>query len=153
MIALGSNVGDRQAFLEFARNRLQEALGNLLASSAIIETEGFGVENHGPYLNQILGFETSLTPEQLIGITENIESEAGRTEKRSLKPRTLDIDILSLGQERINGERLTLPHKSMHLRPFVLEPLCEIFPDWQHPIFKKSASELLYELLNPGEEN
>jgi 2-amino-4-hydroxy-6-hydroxymethyldihydropteridine diphosphokinase len=146
IFSLGSNLGDRMANLQFARKRLEEEFGSVYAASSILENEAYGVSDHPPYFNQILCFQSDLNPLKVLEITEKIESEAARGGKGLLAPRTLDIDIIGAGEHVVIKSNLIIPHKSMHLRRFVLEPLCEILPGWEHPIMKKTASQLLFEL-------
>ena len=148
IFSVGSNLGDRMANLQFARKRLEEEFGSVYAASSILENEAFGVSDHPPYLNQVLCFQSVLDPIKVLEITEKIEYEAGRGGKGLLVPRTLDIDIIGAGSSVMGLSGLTIPHKSMHLRRFVLELLCEILPDWEHPIMRKKASELLSELMS-----
>jgi len=143
LLSLGSNLGDRAAFLDFARLRIREELGEIDSASGIDETDGFGVTGHPPYLNQVITLFTGLSPEEILDITQNIEREAGREGKGLLLPRCLDIDILALGNLIRSKPELTIPHKSMHIRAFVLKPLCEILPEWEHPLLKISAMNLL----------
>lgn len=143
VISLGSNLGNRSGNLSFAVRRISEETGTLMAVSSVRETEGFGVKDHPAYLNQVISLKTSLTAHQILEITEKIESEAGRTDKKMMKPRALDIDIISLGDLILDEPALKIPHPSAHLRAFVLEPLSEILPGWKHPVFKKTAVELL----------
>jgi 2-amino-4-hydroxy-6-hydroxymethyldihydropteridine diphosphokinase len=143
LLSLGSNLGDRSAFLEFARLRIREELGEIHLASEIEETDGFGVSGHPPYLNQVIALHTELSPEEILYITQNIEREAGRDGKGLLIPRSLDIDIIALGDLIHRESELIIPHKSMHQRAFVLKPLCEILPAWEHPSLKKTAIQLL----------
>lgn len=147
LLSLGSNLGDRFFSLSFARQRLAEEIGPLISASIIRETAGFGVIDHSPYLNQVISLQTGLPAGDIHLITRAIEAEAGREGKGLLLPRTLDIDILCLGDLIHHEPDLIIPHQSMHLRPFVLQPLGEILPDWKHPVFKKSAAELLSALI------
>jgi 2-amino-4-hydroxy-6-hydroxymethyldihydropteridine diphosphokinase len=148
IFSLGSNLGDRMSNLQYARKRLEEEIGQVNAASSILENAAFGVSDHPPYLNQVLCLQSVLDPLKVLEITEKIESEAGRGEKGLLMPRTLDIDIIAAGNRVIIQSSLIIPHKSMHLRRFVLEPLCEILPGWEHPIMQKNASQLLLELMS-----
>lgn len=146
LLSLGSNLGERAAMLLFAKNRLEEELGTSANASSVMETQGFGVSGHPPYLNQVLSFQTALQADEIFLITAKIEREAGRSGKGLMLPRPLDIDIIGLGEIQMNRQDLEIPHKSMHQRFFVLEPLCEIHPDWEHPVLNKSAFQLLSDL-------
>ena len=148
LLSLGSNLGDRLSHLQFALDRLEAEFGRAHQKSAVVETEPFGVEGHPPYLNQVLAFSTSKAPLPVLEICQNIEKERGRSRKGQLLPRSLDIDILALGNLILNLPELILPHPSLHIRSFVLEPLCSILPGWEHPLLEKSASSLLAGLQN-----
>ncbi len=140
-IAFGSNVGDRHHAIMEAVAALTEIVGPLQALSSIHETEPVDMPEGTPaFLNAVAAFDTTLSPAQLLYVTQAIEQAMGRTEKSHLDAdghlvhpdRIIDIDILTLGdivicdEEVLPGQRLTLPHPHMHERPFVMEPLQEI---------------------------
>jgi 2-amino-4-hydroxy-6-hydroxymethyldihydropteridine diphosphokinase len=150
LLSLGSNLENRLENLKFAQNRLLEEFGNLHAVSPILETAAFGVEDHPPYLNQVLGFHCPLSGQEVLNITRKIEKERGRTDKGLLLPRTLDIDILALCEMQVNDPDLIIPHPALQDRLFVLEPLFSIYPDWIHPVFGLSTSSLLEKLRLSG---
>ena len=143
LLSLGSNVGDRELYLKAAVEDLSLELGPVITSSSITETIPEGVESHPAYLNWILVFMTSFEATEIHAITRKIEDRYGRTDKGLLKPRTLDIDILAIGNQMYNSETLTIPHKSLHLRKFILEPLKDFFPEWRHPTLNMVAEEML----------
>jgi 2-amino-4-hydroxy-6-hydroxymethyldihydropteridine diphosphokinase len=142
LISLGSNLGDKLFFLRSGKKNLINNIGGFLAESPVFETEPFGVDHNSSYLNQVLAFQTQLSPFEILSITSAIEIECGRTHKRDLKPRTLDIDLLSVGNEIIETPNLILPHPRIQIRRFVLTPLEEICPGWIHPVYKLSPSEM-----------
>ena len=134
-VALGSNLGDRRAFLEGALAALDGAQGvRVLACSRFYETEPVGPPPQGPYLNVVARFETELAPRALLSLLLEVEARAGR-ERGTVRnaPRTLDLDLLLHGSACVEEDGLELPHPRMHERAFVLEPLCEIAPDLVHP--------------------
>jgi 2-amino-4-hydroxy-6-hydroxymethyldihydropteridine diphosphokinase len=143
LLSLGSNVGDREFYLNAAVEDLSLELGPVIKSSAITETMPEGVDSHPAYLNWILVFRTSFEATEIHAITRKIEDRYGRTDKGLLQPRTLDIDILAIGNQLYNSETLTIPHKSLHLRKFILEPLKDFFPEWRHPTLNMVAEEML----------
>lgn len=143
LLSLGSNVGDRELYLKAAVEDLSLELGPVITSSSITETIPEGVDSHPAYLNWILVFMTSFEATEIHAITRKIEDRYGRTDKGLLKPRTLDIDILAIGNQMYNSETLTIPHKSLHLRKFILEPLKDFFPEWRHPTLNMVAEEML----------
>ena len=143
LLSLGSNVGDREFFLKAAVEDLSLELGSVIKSSEIIETMPEGVDSHPAYLNCIVAFATSIEATEIHTITREIEDRYGRTDKGLLQPRTLDIDILAIGNQIYTSKSLTIPHKSLHLRKFILEPLRDFFPEWRHPILNLVAEEML----------
>lgn len=141
-LSLGSNVGEREEQLREATSRLGAA-GRVVAASSFYETEPVEFIQQPWFLNCAIALETSQMPEQLMATILRIEKEMGRTRVQKKGPRTIDIDILLFGDSVIDSLELTIPHPEMHRRRFVLEPLAEIAPEIQHPVFKKTIRELL----------
>ena len=152
-LSLGSNVGDRQANLKAAIERLA-SLGDVSAVSSIYETEPVEYTNQPWFLNCVVKLESEKMPRQLLSQLLAIEHAMGRrrspAEKPKIKgPRTIDIDILLFGHSIVDIGGLTIPHPAMHNRRFVLEPLAEIAPEERHPVLKRTIRELR-ELLPGG---
>ncbi len=148
-LGLGTNIGNKEENLTRAIARLSLALGTCTAQSRFIETAPWGFESCNSFLNCCAAFETTLTPLELLNVTEKAERELGRTAKSEggiYHDRIIDIDILLYGREIVKEERLTVPHPLMHKRMFVLQPLAEIAPEALHPILHKSIGHLLEEL-------
>ena len=122
-VAMGSNLGDRQAQLRHGVDALAAAGVEPLALSSVWETEPVGAPGTPWFLNMVLKCETDLAPLELLILLEEIERSAGRTSKATNAPRTLDLDLLLFGDERRSDARLKLPHPRMWERRFVLEPL------------------------------
>ena len=137
-LGLGSNLGDRKDNLRRALTMLQLAGANLLRVSPVIETpallpKGAPWEWNTPYLNLVAECDTSLTPAGLLGHIKRIQSALGRDNKSRWSPRPVDIDILLWRDEIITTDDLTIPHKDLHLRHFVLTPLIALNPQLTIP--------------------
>ena len=144
-LSLGSNVGDREANLRTAIERLT-GLGELLAVSSFYETEPVEFTAQPWFLNGVVALRTRLMPKLFLSKTLAIEQEMGRRRIQPKGPRTIDIDILLFGNSVIHTPQLDVPHVAMHERRFVLEPLAEIAPEVRHPIFKRTVREMLESL-------
>ena len=136
-VALGSNLGDRDAHLEFAVRSL-DALRNVAIAelSPVYETQPVGPPQ-GPYLNAVVELQTTLPPKPLLEAMLEIESRAGRSrvpeDRASWGPRTLDLDLLLYADRLIREPGLEVPHPRLHERAFVLVPLCALAPELRHP--------------------
>ncbi|WP_027415794.1 2-amino-4-hydroxy-6-hydroxymethyldihydropteridine diphosphokinase [Aneurinibacillus terranovensis] len=146
-LGLGSNIGDREFHLVEAVRKLQETGIVVKRSSTIYETEPVGYVEQAPFLNVAIEVETVLSPMQLLEQTQRIEKELGRTRDIRWGPRTLDIDILLYGQEKVKESCLQIPHPRMGERAFVIVPLAEIAPDFPIPLSTQTtAAEMLFEI-------
>ena len=155
VIGLGSNLGMPLEQLRSARKAL-ENLGDIKASSSLYKTEPVGgPEGQPPYLNAVVilkPFAAYDDPEQLLGALLTIELSQGRERRVRWEARTLDLDLLAFNDVVLNTPLLSLPHPRMLERSFVLAPLCEVFPSWQHPLTKETACEALQKLTFEGVE-
>ncbi|MGA9364995.1 MAG: 2-amino-4-hydroxy-6-hydroxymethyldihydropteridine diphosphokinase [Bacteroidota bacterium] len=144
-LGLGSNVGDRLAFLSEAVRRLNALPGTaVLQVSSIYETEPVGFKDQGDFLNLVLELESSLEPMELLNETKHIEKSIGRRDDARWHPREIDIDILLYDELIFRSERLFIPHREMLNRKFVLVPLSEIAGTVIHPIEKMEVHALLH---------
>jgi dihydroneopterin aldolase / 2-amino-4-hydroxy-6-hydroxymethyldihydropteridine diphosphokinase len=125
IVALGSNLGDREAYLRFAVNSLPD----VIAMSQVFETDPVGPEGQGAYLNMVVALRTTLDPYALIRRCQRIESSAMRQRTQQWGPRTLDADLLFYDDVRIDDPALTVPHPRYAERRFVLAPLAEVAPE------------------------
>lgn len=128
-LSLGSNLGDRHATMQSAILLLGKQAGTVDRVSSAIETEPWGFKSANKFLNMCVRITTTLSPEQLLATTKNIELQLGRTTKSvngQYHDRPIDIDILTYDDLHINTPSLTLPHPHMHERDFVMIPLREI---------------------------
>ncbi|MBS9767816.1 MAG: 2-amino-4-hydroxy-6-hydroxymethyldihydropteridine diphosphokinase [Flavobacteriaceae bacterium] len=142
-LLLGSNQGDRKAFLDQAIYSISRNLGEIVTLSSHFFSKSWGY-NDEDYVNQAVKIETFFSPNALLTETQAIEKALGRTTKTTdhYESRPIDIDILFYDSLILDAENLTIPHPRLHLRNFVLEPMKEIAPNLIHPIFKKSIKEL-----------
>ncbi len=128
-VALGSNLGDRHAALASARARLAELpRTELVAESAVLETEPIGPADQGAYLNQMVLLRTRLTPHELLYRCQGIERDAGRVRAVRWGPRTLDLDIVRYGERIVDAPDLQIPHPELPNRSFWHEELAELAP-------------------------
>jgi 2-amino-4-hydroxy-6-hydroxymethyldihydropteridine diphosphokinase len=134
-LGLGSNVGDRAAHLRAAIEALNRGGAEVEASSSLYETEPVGeVLDQPDFLNAVVRVRTDLEPEALLDLCKAIEVERGRLlDAPRHSPRPLDLDLLLLGDLELTTDRLTLPHREVKSRRFVLEPLLELDPSLQLP--------------------
>ena len=126
-IALGSNLGDRAAWLAMARERIAALPGtSLLGASTVEETAPLGPVEQGPYLNQMIAIETELSPRELLGHLHGIERAAGRERRTRWGPRTLDLDIVVFERQSLDEPGLTVPHPELARRDFWRRELAEL---------------------------
>lgn len=144
-LSLGSNLGDREAKLREAIQRLSEA-GTVTKISSWYETEPVEFTEQPWFLNAVVEFKTELSALELMRLLLEVERAMGRERTRPKGPRVIDLDLLLFDNESFNTPELTIPHPAMHERRFVLEPLAEIAPEAEHPILRKTALGLLKSL-------
>ena len=144
-LGLGTNLGDKEANLRTAIYKLQERIGKQVSLSSFYETAPWGFESDHSFLNAAIGLETSLSPIEILHITQEIEKELGRTKKSvngSYSDRLIDIDILLYDNLVLQTLELTIPHPLMTERDFVMKPLIEIAGNVIHPTRQKTLSKL-----------
>lgn len=155
-LLIGGNQGDRVALLHKATDLIHERIGSVAHLSKIYQTAPWGNfkpdEKPQDFLNMALKVDTQLSPLAALHTALNIEKELGRTRnanvptpeaERLYTSRPIDIDLILYNDVIINSPELTLPHPRMQLRRFVLKPLCDIAPDYIHPVLKKTLIQLL----------
>ncbi len=146
-VALGSNLGDRRAALAFALDRLSSLISNLTVSRFIeTDPEGDGLQDQPRYLNAVAVGETSLNARDLLDRLLEIEKSYGRERPYPGAPRTLDLDLILLGETVEHSPRLHVPHPRFRRRFFVLAPLAEIAPGIVDPVTGLTVAELLEKL-------
>ncbi len=149
-IALGSNLGDRRGNLDYAANRLRATLKAVRISS-YYETQPVGMRGpQGLFLNAALVGETDFPARALLETLLAIEQERGRTRPHRGAARTLDLDLVLFGSEKIEEADLRVPHPRFRTRRFVLEPLAEIAPELIDPVTGLSVEALLARLETSG---
>jgi len=151
-IAFGGNLGDVPAAFHAARQCIEQLeFTNVTASSLLYRTPPLGPPGQAYYYNAVIAAQSELAAEDFLDALQMIEAEHGRIRAEHWGPRTLDLDIIAIDAETMDTKRLTVPHAHMQNRQFVLRPLCDIAPSWQHPRLGETASQLLDSLLQAGE--
>ena len=142
-LALGSNVGDRQANLRHATKLIIAAGVHLTNSSSFYETEPLDYLDQAWFLNAVVEAETDINPIDLLRVLRSIEIAMGSKKPFPKGPRLIDLDILLYDDQAIDTPQLQVPHPRMLQRKFVLVPLVEIAPDLQHPSWPATAKQIL----------
>ena len=143
-VALGSNLGEREKYLEDALKGMRDnRLIRVNKVSDILTTKPYGGVEQDDFLNGVTELQTLMSPWELLDFLHELENRAGRRREVHWGPRTLDLDILFYDQEVIDTKELTVPHLDLHNRTFVLEPMCQIAPWYRHPLLHKTMRELL----------
>ncbi|MCP5061112.1 MAG: 2-amino-4-hydroxy-6-hydroxymethyldihydropteridine diphosphokinase [Ignavibacteriae bacterium] len=148
-LGLGSNVGDRKenfrkVISSFNKNK---SISHLRIAS-IYETKPYGGIEQENFLNTVVYFETCFAPEEIFELTKNLENEIGRIKRKNWGPREIDIDILLFNDLVYKDEKLSIPHKDLLNRDFVLIPLLELNENLIYPKEKKEIKQFLYKLTD-----
>lgn len=142
-VLLGSNQGTPLNKLAMAASKIESELGKILVRSSIYKTAAWGLTEQPDFYNQVLRIQSNYPADVLLKKFLKIEQAMGRERLQKWGPRVIDIDILFYGQEIWNTPELKIPHDGISERRFALVPLTEIAGDWQHPVMKKTMTELL----------
>lgn len=148
-LSLGSNLGDRVQLIQDSLHLLSHRVGQVQAVARLLETEPVDFVSAHQFLNTVVLLYTSLSPMQVLEVTQEIERELGRELKSHggmHYDRPIDIDLLLYDNLVLETDRLKLPHPQMHLRRFVLEPLAELAPFLVHPTTGRRICDLLADL-------
>jgi 2-amino-4-hydroxy-6-hydroxymethyldihydropteridine diphosphokinase len=141
-IALGTNLGDKKKNLAQAISLIsRQCQVTTISPHYLTLPEGFAQQPD--FLNVVIEISTNLAPSELLSFLQTIEKEMGRTKTFLNGPRLIDLDILFYQNKIIHQKDLTIPHPRLHQRLFVLQPLCEIAPNFIHPTLKKSIRDIL----------
>ena len=154
LLSVGGNIGDTAELFDRLWPLLGERIGPVKAVSPYYRSAPWGFASEHPFVNAAALLQTGLTPMEVLEATQEMERQLGRTRKSSggeYHDRTIDIDLIAYNDLVTSTERLTLPHPLMAQRRFVLQPLCDIAPDWVHPLLRKSIRTLLAECPDPAE--
>ncbi|CCJ33644.1 2-amino-4-hydroxy-6-hydroxymethyldihydropteridine diphosphokinase [Caloramator australicus] len=145
-IAFGTNVGNREENINVALKMMEDRGLKIIKTSKIYVTEPYGYKDQPEFLNGAVEVETNLSCRELLNVLLNIEKDMGRVRHFKWGPRNIDLDIIFYNDEVIDEPDLKVPHPDMHNRDFVLKPLCDLNPNFVHPILKKTVKTLLDEL-------
>lgn len=155
-LSLGTNIGNKEKQMNEAIERIETQIGDVVSRSTFYVTEPWGFESENSFLNAAVKIETVLSADEVLKETQNIEREMGRmekSEKGKYKDRIIDIDILMYGTSIIDSPNLTIPHKFMKERRFVLEPLAEIASEVVIPGTDISVSKALNLLIHKAKSD
>jgi len=144
-LSLGSNMGNRAVNLRTAATLIEKEIGKIAKSSHLYETQPWGNTEQDAFLNQVVMANTTLDPREILEAITRIEREMGRQRAEKWGPRLIDVDILFYGKRVIRDKGLEIPHPELHQRAFVLVPMMELDPEFEHPILKKPIDELYME--------
>lgn len=151
-LLFGSNLGNSKKYIQDAIAELALHTGSNIFTSGMYASEPWGFESKNSFVNQAAILDTELNPVEILHIIQKIESKLGRVRRyRSYTDRTIDIDILFYDDNIIETEELIIPHPRLAERKFVLTPLVELMPDFQHPIYHKTIHQLLLECTDVSE--
>jgi 2-amino-4-hydroxy-6-hydroxymethyldihydropteridine diphosphokinase len=140
-LGIGSNLGERLAYLQLAVDELASAdRVTVVGVSPVYETAPVGGPEQPDYLNAVVAVDTTLTARELLDVAHAVETEAERVRTVRWGPRTLDVDVLLVGDERIDDPDLVVPHPRMAERAFVLVPLADVAPEWAGRLPRDQAS-------------
>lgn len=152
-INIGSNLGHRADQIARAVFLLAQRVGTVRRVSAPVESPSWGYESPNTFLNVGVNVETDLAPDEIVGRLQAIEREIDpacrhRNARGGYVDRKIDIDLICIGDMVTDTAVATVPHPRMHEREFVLRPMLEILPDWEHPLLHEKVGKLLENLCN-----
>lgn len=144
LLLLGGNLGDVKNSFRQAITLLEQKLGAIAMQSSLYMSEAWGFESDDPFYNQVVEFNSTLPPHEILRITQETEKLLGRVEKtqNTYHSRTIDIDILFIDNMTVDSGNLTIPHPLLHKRRFTMAPLVEHWHEKKHPVLLQSLQEL-----------
>lgn len=146
-LSIGSNEGNRLKNILLSIMKISQLEDTYIENiSSVYESEPYGVKEQNSFLNLVILIQTKLSPKELFKNLKMIENDIGRIDRGRWQPREIDIDILFYDKLIMKEENLQIPHADLHNRVFVLEPFCEIEPEFIHPVLGKSIKELFLQL-------
>ena len=153
---LSSSFGDRFKNIDLAISFLETYKINIIKKSSFYETFSYPNKNNPKFINSVVAVETKLPPVDLMLVLISVEEKLERKRNKKNDPRTCDLDIIDYNYQIMNFKygdlELTLPHKEMSNRNFILYPLREICPNWMHPLTKKNINVLIKDLKTSNNE-
>ena len=153
---LSSSFGDRFKNIDLAISFLETYKINIIKKSSLYESFSYPNKNNPKFINSVIAVETKLPPTDLMSVLISVEEKLERKRNKKNDPRTCDLDIVDYNYQIVNFKyrdlELTLPHKEMSNRNFVLYPLREIYPNWIHPLTKKNINALIKDLKTSNNE-
>ena len=152
VILLGANLGDKKQMFAQVETHITDNIGNCIKKSALYFSKAWGFESDDLFYNQVLIVETEYSAHDTLLRCQAIENKCGRVrhEQAGYESRTIDIDILYFNNDIIETDDLTIPHPLLHKRKFALVPLCEVLPEYIHPILLTSNKNLLANCEDEG---
>jgi len=153
-LCLGGNLGNSFITFKEACGYIEQKVGEIKLYSSIYQSQAWGMDDAPDFYNQVIKLKTKLNAYELISTLLDIEKTLGRERAEQMEGyqnRVIDIDILFYNDEVIKTDTLEIPHPRLHLRKFVLGPLCEIAPDYIHPILKMSITQLVAACADKGQ--
>jgi 2-amino-4-hydroxy-6-hydroxymethyldihydropteridine diphosphokinase len=150
VLLLGSNMGDSQAYLKTAIQKIDQHLSPIIMASSVYKTAAWGKTNQADFYNQVIAIKSQQAAKEVLNICLDIEKHMGRERIEKWAERVIDIDILFYGNDIIDSPNLKVPHPYLHVRRFTLVPLHEILPQFVHPIFNKTIDMLLDNCSDTG---
>ena len=153
---LSSSFGDRFKNIDLAISFLKSCKINIIKKSSLYESFSYPNKSNHKFINSVIAVETKLPPVDLMSVLISVEEKLERKRSKKNDPRTCDLDIIDYNYQIMNFKHgdleLTLPHKEMINRNFVLYPLREIYPNWTHPLTKKNINVLIKDLKTSNNE-